>query len=161
MIVGITVVAAAGLCRATTPTSLPTSMPTSLPAPRPGGLPTNFTPNGGGDPTGLMWQMLSTGLVILALGGLALFAMKKILPKISRATGKRISVLETAYLGPRKAVHLIQVGARKLLVASSPEGVVMLDDMTGAFPADYAETARRVGEAMDASEAPDDRQVAE
>jgi len=104
-------------------------------------------------PGSLVWQMLATTLVILVLGGLAIFLVKRVLPKIARTTGRRISVLETAYLGPRRAVHLLQVGSRKLLVASSPEGVRKLDDVTGAFGADYAEVARQVGGPGDPLEA--------
>ena len=92
-----------------------------------------------------MWQMLAAALIVLAVGFLAFFVVRKLLPRISRASGKRISVLETVYLAPRKTVHLLQVGSVKLLVASSPDGVVRLDDVTGAFPPDYADIARSIG----------------
>jgi len=88
----------------------------------------------------------------MVIGGLALFVLKKLLPRIRCAPHKRISVLETAYLGSRKAVHLLQVGSVKLLVASSPEGVVRLDDVTRAFASEYAEIAQRVGAETDADE---------
>lgn len=97
------------------------------------------------DVTGLMWHMLAAALIVLTIGFLAFFVIRKLLPRISRASGKRISVLETKYLGPRKAVHLLQVGSVKLLVASSPDGVVRLDDVTGAFPPEYADLARGIG----------------
>ena len=92
----------------------------------------------------MMWTMLSTMLVILALGVGVLFLLKKVRPKRRRAAGKKISVLETVYLEPRKAVHLLQVGSMKLLVASSSEGLTKLDNVTEAFPPDYDEVARRV-----------------
>ena len=104
------------------------------------GLPEVTSP----DTTGLLRQMLAAIVVITILGILAYIVVKKLLPKIGRATGKRISVLETVYLQPKKALHLIQVGSRKLLVASSPEGLVRLDDVTDAIGPDYAETARRI-----------------
>jgi flagellar biogenesis protein FliO len=108
--------------------------------------------NGSGDITGLMWQMLAAALVVLAVGTLALFVVKRLLPRIRQASHKQISVLETAYLGSRKAVHLLQVGSRKLLVASSPEGVVRLDDVTSAFSSEYSDIAMRVGAETDAAD---------
>ena len=135
---------AAGLCRGDTPASQPAGGPFGLPG------------SGGGDTTGLLWEMLATAMVILAIGAVAIYAMKRLLPRIRGAAGKRISVLETTYLGQRKAVHLLQVGTRKLLVASSPEGVVKLDDMTGAFAGDYDEVARSVGARAPFDEQPTD-----
>lgn len=123
-----------GVCRAAETTTRPAPVGFSAPS-----------HNGSGDLTGLMWQMLAAALMVLAVGALAFFVLKKLLPRISRGSHKRISVLETAYLGSRKAVHLLQVGSRKLLVASSPEGVVRLDDVTSAFSSEYADIALRVG----------------
>ena len=91
-----------------------------------------------------MWQMLSAALMVMVIGGVALFVLKKLVPRIRRVPQRRITVLETAYLGSRKAVHLLQVGSVKLLVASSPEGVVRLDDVTRAFSPEYSEIAMRV-----------------
>ncbi len=104
------------------------------------------------DPSNLMWQMLAAIVVILILGTLAYVVVKKVLPKIGQTTGKRISLLETVYLQPKQALHLIQVGSRKLLIASSPEGLVRLDDVTDAIGPDYAETAQRIEDAEKASE---------
>ncbi len=96
------------------------------------------------DTTDLLWQMLAATVVILVLGVLAFVVVKRLLPKIARTAGKRISVLETVYLQPKKALHLIEVGSRKFLLASSPEGLTRLDDVTDALVCDYAEAARRI-----------------
>ena len=98
----------------------------------------------GKDMTEMMWKMLSATLVVLLLGGLSIFVIKRLLPKISRVAGKKVSVLETVYLGPRKAVHLIQVGSRKLLVGSSTDRIVKLDDVTDAVNESYDDVALRV-----------------
>ena len=108
--------------------------------------------NGGVDLTGLMWQMFAAALMVVVVGGLALFVIKRLVPRIRRTSNRQISVLETAYLGSRKAVHLLQVGSVRLLVASSSEGVVRLDDVTRAFAPEYSDIALRVGAEMDASE---------
>ena len=113
------------------------STPTSKPS-----VPEGFP--GGGDTTGMMWQMLASVLGILVIGVLAILVIKKLLPRLAKSSGKRISVLETAHLGPNKHIHLLQVGLRKVLVASSRDGVVKLGDVTDAFAADYPHVARNV-----------------
>jgi len=152
---------AVGLCPAAEPASRPAAGSTTRPATKPATRPTTrpaspgyfaLSDNGGGDLTGLMWQMLSAALVVLVIGALALFVVKKLLPRIRYTSHRRISVLETAYLGSRKAVHLLQVGSIKLLVASSPEGVVRLDDVTFAFSSEYADIAQRVEAETDAAD---------
>ena len=134
---------AAGTCAAATPTS------------GPAGLGEPFAGGASGNLTGPLLQMLATAMVIVVLGAVAIYTVKRLLPKL-RPAGKRIRVLETTYIGPRKAVHLLQVGARKLLVASSPTGVVKLDDVTEAYCDSYAEVARRTdGQTQPPQKAPD------
>jgi flagellar biosynthetic protein FliO len=70
-------------------------------------------------------MMLSVGLVI-GLGAVALYLSKRALPRVAKAAGKEIHVLETAHLGPRKALHLVKVGGRRLLIASTSDSVTML-----------------------------------
>ncbi len=114
---------------ASTPTSKP-SVPEGFPS--------------GGDTTGMMWQMLASVLGILVIGVLAIVVIKKLLPRLARSGGKRISVLETAHLGPGKHIHLLQVGVRKVLVGSSRDGVTKIGDVTDAFAPDYPQVARQV-----------------
>lgn len=85
-------------------------------------------------------------VIVLVLAAAALIAAKKFLPRLrgfsnlktlGKAAGgaRNISVIETAYLGPRKTLHLVQVGDRKILLASSGDTVTMLCDLekTSAF----------------------------
>jgi flagellar biogenesis protein FliO len=51
---------------------------------------------------------------------------KKVLPRVTNAAGREIRVVETASLGPRKALHLVEVGGQRLLIASTPDTVTML-----------------------------------
>jgi len=88
--------------------------------------------------TGLLYRMLAYTLIILVLGGAALFVIKRVLPKIASSTGKSISVLETVYLGPRKTLHLLQVGSQRFLVAGSRDQVSMLGEVTSAFAGEDA-----------------------
>ena len=92
-------------------------------------------------------MMLSVGLV-LGLGGAALYVSRRVLPRVTHAPGKEIHILETAYLGPRKALHLVEVGGQRLLIASTSDHVTMLTTVNetwlGAPNADF-----RVGEPLD------------
>jgi flagellar biogenesis protein FliO len=143
--------AVVGIAQAAEPATRPATMPATGATTRPAaGF--SVQPYGdAGDLNALMWQMLSAALVVLVIGGLALFVIKRLLPRIRYTVHRRISVLETVYLGSRKTVHLLQVGSVKLLVASSPEGVVRLDDVTHAFDVEYADVAQRVGSKADRS----------
>ncbi len=70
-------------------------------------------------------MMLSVGLII-GLGAAALYLSKKVLPKVAHTPGKEVHVLETAYLGPRKMLHLVEVGGQRLLIASTSDRITML-----------------------------------
>jgi flagellar biogenesis protein FliO len=77
-------------------------------------------------------MMLSVGLVI-GLGAAALYLSRKVLPRVAHAPGKEIRILETAYLGPRKALHLVEVGSQRLLIASTNDRVTMLAPVNEAW----------------------------
>jgi len=40
--------------------------------------------------------------------------------------GREVRVIETTCLGPRKALHLVEVGSQRLLIASTNDSVTML-----------------------------------
>jgi flagellar biosynthetic protein FliO len=77
-------------------------------------------------------MMLSIGLV-LGLGAAALYLSKRVLPKVTNAPGKEIRVVETSYLGPRKALHLIEVGNQRLLIASTNDRITTLAHLNDAW----------------------------
>jgi flagellar biosynthetic protein FliO len=70
-------------------------------------------------------MMLSVGIV-MALGVAALYVSKRVLPRAAHAGGREIRVIETTYLGPRKTLHLVEVGSQRLLIASTHESITML-----------------------------------
>jgi flagellar biosynthetic protein FliO len=73
-------------------------------------------------------------LFVVALGAGAIYVSKKLLPRIANLPGKQIRVVETVYLGPRKAVHVIEIGDRRLLIGSTNENIRKLADITGELP---------------------------
>ena len=81
--------------------------------------------------TGQMFlkMMLAVGLII-AMGIGAIYFSRKLLPKIANLPGKKIQVLETVHLGPRKAVHLLRVGNQHILVGSTADSISKLADIT-------------------------------
>lgn len=70
-------------------------------------------------------MMLSVGIV-MALGIAALYVSKKVLPRVTHTAGREIRVIETTCLGPRKALHLVEVGNQRLLIGSTQESITML-----------------------------------
>ena len=67
---------------------------------------------------------IANGLVQTEIEGF--FLSKKVLPRVARGSAKEIRVVETVYLGPRKALHLVEVGRRKLLIGSTSESITPL-----------------------------------
>jgi flagellar biogenesis protein FliO len=82
----------------------------------------------------LLWESLAAVLVILLLGGIAIVVVRRVMPRIRIASGKRIILRESLSLGPQKMVHLVQVGSRQLLVGTSRDSVSMLTDVTDTLP---------------------------
>jgi flagellar biosynthetic protein FliO len=77
-------------------------------------------------------MMLSVGLVI-GLGAAAVYLSKRVLPRVANVAGKEIRVLETTYLGPRKALHLVEVAHQRLLIASTNDHITTLAHLNDAW----------------------------
>ncbi len=78
----------------------------------------------------LFFRAIFTVLVVIVLAGAAVYASKKLLPKITKLPGREIHIIETVYLGQRKALHLIETGNRRLLIGSTNENITRLADVT-------------------------------
>ncbi|MBL7152230.1 MAG: flagellar biosynthetic protein FliO [Phycisphaerae bacterium] len=78
----------------------------------------------------LFFKMIFSVLLVLVLGAAAIYASRRLVGKIANLPGKRIKVVETAHLGPRKAVHLLRIGDRCLLVGSTNDSITKLADLT-------------------------------
>jgi flagellar biogenesis protein FliO len=76
------------------------------------------------------YKMLVSVSLVIVLGAAAVYVSRKLLPRLANLPTRQIRVLETAYLAPRKGIHLIQAGTRRLLVASTNETITMLADVT-------------------------------
>jgi flagellar biosynthetic protein FliO len=69
-------------------------------------------------------------VLVVGFGAAALYASKKLLPRITGLPGKEIRIVETAHLGPRKAVHLVRIGDQRFLIGSTNERIAMLANLT-------------------------------
>ena len=77
----------------------------------------------------LFFKMMVSVLLLIALGAAAIYVSKRFLPKITNLSGKEIRITETVHLGPRKAVHLLEVGERRFLIGSTNENITRLADL--------------------------------
>jgi flagellar biosynthetic protein FliO len=72
-------------------------------------------------------------LLVGGLGAAAIYTSRKLLPRITNLPGKKIRIIETVHLGPRKAIHLVEIGNQQILVGSTNENIRKLADVTDAF----------------------------
>jgi flagellar biosynthetic protein FliO len=85
-------------------------------------------------------------LFVLALLIAAIYVSKKYLPKIANLPGREIRVVETVHLGPRKAVHVLEVYNRRFLIGSTNENVTKLADLGSGLADLPAQEANYNGE---------------
>lgn len=104
----------------------------------------------------LFFKMMLSVLLVFVLGAAAIYISRKLMPRITNSPGKQIHILETAHLGPRKAVHLIEIRNQKsedrkqrtenriltsdncrlktvLLIGSTNENITTLADVTSTL----------------------------
>lgn len=98
-------------------------------------------PNTVGPRTGgpdMLSRIVGAIIMVGLLGVIAWIAVKKFMPRIGLQGGKRLQVQETAYLGPKKCLHLVKVGEQEFLVGSTPERVSLLSEVRPAEPEEPA-----------------------
>ncbi len=89
------------------------------------------SPFGRDDDTVSLPRMLLSLMLVAALAVAVMFLSKKVLPKVSAIAGKKVKVLETVSLGSRRAVHLLEVGNRQILIGSTQNTITRLADFPG------------------------------
>ena len=78
----------------------------------------------------LFYRTMLAVIIVIVLGVSAIYLTKKLLPKITNSSGKEIQIVETVHLGPRKSVHLIEIGNQRFLIGSTNENICKLADLT-------------------------------
>ena len=89
--------------------------------------------NNGAGTRELFFKFMISVLFLVALGAGGIYVSKRFLPKISNFSGKEIRITETVHLGPRKAVHLLEVGERRFLIGSTNENITRLANLTSVL----------------------------
>jgi flagellar biogenesis protein FliO len=81
----------------------------------------------------LVRQLISM-ILIVALFGVGLWWFARRYSKgLLGGKGKLVTVTETIPLGPRKMIHILQVGSRKMLLGSTADSIRFLADITDAI----------------------------
>jgi flagellar biosynthetic protein FliO len=81
----------------------------------------------------LFYKMMFSVLLVVVLGAAAIYISKKYGARITKLPGKKIRIIETVHLGPRRAVHLLEAGNKQLLIGSTTESITRLADVTDAL----------------------------
>ena len=89
--------------------------------------------NSGSGTRELFFRFMVSVLFLVVLGAGGIYISKRFLPKITNLSGKEIRIVETVHLGPRKAVHLLEIGERRFLIGSTNENITRLADLTSVF----------------------------
>jgi flagellar biogenesis protein FliO len=81
----------------------------------------------------LVYKFVFSVFLVVAVGTAAVYFSRRLGGKITRLSGKKVQVVETLYLGQRKALHLLKIGRREILIGSTNENVNMIADVTETF----------------------------
>ncbi|MDH4201320.1 MAG: flagellar biosynthetic protein FliO [Phycisphaerae bacterium] len=84
-----------------------------------------------GDLQGDLYKQLAKMIAFVAIIGAGVwFYCKKFSGRWNPAKGKNIIITETVNLGPRKHLHIVQLGAKQYLLSSTPDSIRLLADVT-------------------------------
>jgi len=86
----------------------------------------NFLPNPSGVTRDVVLKTLGALVMVVTLGVGALMLFKRVFPQISGAGSRSIKIQETALLGPRKYLHVVEVSNQRLLLGSTNDRITML-----------------------------------
>jgi flagellar biogenesis protein FliO len=92
----------------------------------------NFRAESGENPSTqeLFYKMMLAVLLVVILGLAAIYISKKLMPRITSLSGKKIQICETVRLGPHKAIHLIKTGEQTFLIGSTSESITKIAEIT-------------------------------
>ena len=84
-----------------------------------------------GDLQGDLYKQLAKMVAFVAVIGAGVwFYCKKMSGRWNPAKGKNIVVTETVNLGPRKHLHIVQLGTKQYLLSSTADNIRLLADVT-------------------------------
>ena len=83
------------------------------------------------DTGGIYWRMMLAVLLVLVLGIATFYVSKKISGKIINLPNRQIKLVETLYLGSRKAVHLVNVGNKSIVIGTTATTITRIAELNG------------------------------
>lgn len=78
---------------------------------------------------GIYWRMMLAVLLVLVLGIAAYYVSKKLSGKIINLPNRQIKLVETLYMGSRKALHLIKVGNKSFIIGTTPTTITRITEL--------------------------------
>lgn len=72
-------------------------------------------------------------LLVIVLGTAGIYLSRKLLPKLTNLPGKKIHIVETVHIGPRRSVHLLEIDNRRFLIGSTNENISTLADLNPTY----------------------------
>jgi flagellar biosynthetic protein FliO len=78
---------------------------------------------------GIYWRMMLAVILVLALGIGVYYVSKKLGSKIINLPNRQIKLVETLYMGSRKALHLIKVGNKNIIIGTTPTTITRIADL--------------------------------
>jgi flagellar biosynthetic protein FliO len=75
-------------------------------------------------------------VLVLGLAYATILGLKRFtgLKSAGGSSGRRIKIVENSQLGPNRALHLVEIGGRRLLVASTPNQVSLIAEIEAEAP---------------------------
>jgi flagellar biosynthetic protein FliO len=102
------------------------------------------------DPTGLVLEVSFKLLIVVVLIYGASLVLRRMGSGGWKASPRRLNVVETVHLSPRRALHLVQVGDRQLLIGATDQAITVLSEVEPApLPGEQDTQAIPVGSFAD------------
>ena len=78
----------------------------------------------------LILKTIGSLVLVIALGIAAAYVLKRLGPRLGQIQGRQIRLIETTALGPKKALHIVEVEGQRFLIGSTAEQVTMLSPIS-------------------------------
>ena len=74
----------------------------------------------------LVYKFVFSVLLVVILSITGIYLTRKFGSRITGFSGKKVQIIETVRLGPRKALHLLKIHNREILIASTSESITKI-----------------------------------
>ena len=99
-----------------------------------GGSDSTPTSDAMNDPILLVGSVFLKLIVVVLLIIAAAWILRRVQSGSWKSTPRQMKVIETTHLSPRRAIHLIQVGNRRLLIGATDQSLNLLAELDESLP---------------------------